>query len=274
MKVNHNAGNFLNLKGKTAVVTGGGVNIGKAISIGLASLGVKVALVYNSSSTGADSTAGEINEAGGTAVPFQADISDENQVERLFKEISAEPGLGRVDILVNNSGIFSSYDQTELPTEEWDRIFNINVRGTFLCTREAARKMKEQNPQGDDIYRGTIINMVSINAFHPGFGQTVHYDASKGAVQAFTRSLAAELGPYGIRVNGVAPGLVDSQGLRAGAGELATMVEKQNPLSHADRSKSLVKPQNVADTIVYLASSLSWAVTGETIIVDRGFLLT
>ncbi|MBI9102097.1 MAG: SDR family oxidoreductase [Spirochaetales bacterium] len=274
MNINREAGEFLKLEGKTAVITGGGVNIGREISRSLASLGVKVAIVYNSSSAGAFLTVEEIEAAGGIAKAFQADVSSGPEVEKLFDALCGDEQFGRVDILINNSGIFSSYDQIDLPEEEWEKIFNINTKGTFLCAREAARRMKNQLSLEGAKSRGTIINMASINAIHPGFGQTVHYDASKGAVLAFTRSLAAELGPHAIRVNAVAPGLVDSKGLREGAGELAKRVEKRNPLNQIDGTSPLVTAGDVANTVIYLASNLSSAVTGEMVVTDRGYLLT
>ena len=121
---------------------------------------------------------------------------------------------------------------------------------------------------------GAIINIASINAIHPGFGNTAHYDATKGAVYAYTRSLAAELAPQGIRVNAIAPGLVESDGLRREAAALAETVEKRNPLKLPSGTATLVEAGNVADAAVFLASNLASAVTGETLVVDRGYLLT
>ncbi len=265
---------ILGLSGKTAIVTGGAVNIGRAISLKLASLGVKTAIVYNNSSTKANELAKEINISGGTAASFKADISQPNKVEELFKSIVDDERFGRIDIVVNNSGIFSESAQTDLPAEEWQRLFNINVMGTFLCAREGARWMKKQPAADNSVSRGSIINIASINSIHPGFGGTVHYDATKGAVLSFTRSLAAELGTDAIRVNAVAPGLVDSEALREGAASLAAMVEKRNPLTAADGSRALVAAEDVANTVVYLASDLASSVTGHMVVVDRGYLLT
>lgn len=267
-------GESLGLSGKTAVITGGAVNIGRAITLRFASLGVKTVIIYNSSSSDALDLSKDINFSGGTAYLFKADISDEDEVEALFSKIEKDDRFGRVDIMVNNSGIFSMSEQTELSAAEWQRLFNVNTLGTFLCSREAARLMKRQELREQQKDRGVIINIASINALHPGFGKTVHYDASKGAVYTFTRSLAAELGVFGIRVNAVAPGLVDSEGLRNDAGPLAEMVEKRNPLVSAEGARALVTAENVADTVVYLASNLAAAVTGETAVVDRGYLLT
>jgi NAD(P)-dependent dehydrogenase (short-subunit alcohol dehydrogenase family) len=176
--------------------------------------------------------------------------------------------------MVNNSGVFSMYPQKDLEAAEWDRLFSINVRGLYLCSKAAAKHMSLNDKTGTGGYRGSIINMASINALHPGFGFTAHYDATKGAVYSYTRSLAAELGPEGIRVNAVAPGLVDSEGLRNEAGPLAEMVEGRNPLRTADGETRLVSGSDVADAVVFLASAMASSLTGETIVVDRGYLLT
>ena len=258
------------ISGKRVVVTGGAVGIGAAVSRRFAELGAKVAVVYNSSPDAADELASGIEAAGGTAAVFGADISREESVVDLFAAIRAHGSFGGVDVLVNNSGIFSMSLQQDLPAAEWDRLFGINVRGGFLCSREASKLMAENHGEGE---AGCIISLASINALHPGFGLTAHYDASKGAVSSYCRSLAAELGPRGIRVNAIAPGLVDSAELRETAGELAETVERRSPLKSGGRDR-LTAASDVADTAVFLASSMAASITGEIIVVDRGYLLT
>ena len=267
-------GDTLGLKGKTAVITGGAGNIGRAISLRLSSMGVKTVVVYNASSKAAFELVGDIDSGGARAAAYQADVAQERGVEELFRSIEEDDRFGRVDIMINNSALFSVSEQTELPGSEWQRLFGVNALGTFLCSREAAKMMKRQKPLNDSPCRGAIINIGSINALHPGFGGTAHYDSTKGAVSSFTRSLAAELGPSAIRVNAVAPGLVDSAGLRSDAAPLAEMVEGRSPLADTDGVKRLVAASDVANTVVYLASNLASAVTGEIVIVDRGYLLT
>jgi NAD(P)-dependent dehydrogenase (short-subunit alcohol dehydrogenase family) len=171
-------GKMLDLYGKTAVITGGAVNIGRAVSLRFATLGVKVIIVYNSSSSEATELSKEINFVGGTAATFQADIGNEDEVESLFAGIENDDRFGRVDIMINNSGVFSISEQTDLSAEEWQRMFNINSLGTFLCSREAAKLMKRQKLLPGSNQRGVILNVASINALHPGFGGTVHYDAT------------------------------------------------------------------------------------------------
>ncbi|MBI9105806.1 MAG: SDR family oxidoreductase [Spirochaetales bacterium] len=260
------------LNGKTAVISGGAVNIGRAISRHLAGLGAKIVIIYNSSRGPADELAAEIEASGGTAASFKADISDDSQVCALFEKIAADRRFGGVDIMVNNSGIFSMSRQSELPSDEWQRIFDVNVKGLFLCCREAARRMQVKGESCG--CRGSIVNIASINALHPGFGLTAHYDAAKGAVAAYTRSLAAELGPEGIRVNAVAPGLVDSESLREFSADLALTVEGRNPLRNSRGETRLVSADDVAKAVAFLASDMAGSITGEIIVVDRGYLLT
>ncbi len=249
--------NRFRLDNKVALVTGGAVNIGRGIALGLADAGAKVAVAYHSHQDEAKALSSEIGW--GRALPFTLDASKESSVRSAMEAVVNH--FGGLDILVNNAGIFSLSPQSELSVAEWDRIFQVNVRGLFLCSREAARIMRGRDG-------AAIINIASINGFHPGFGNTAHYDASKGAVIAYTRSLASELAPQGIRVNGIAPGLVDSPLLREHAADLASMVEERTPL------KCLAEPQDIADAAVYLASPASRHVTGETIIIDGGYLLT
>lgn len=246
------------LKGKIAVVTGGGVNIGRGISLALAGAGAFVYIVYNSSRRGAEETAAGILASGGEAEAVRADVSDEASVRALFSMIVQQRGRG-ADILVNNSGILSLSPQSALDAAEWDRVFAVNVRGLFLCCREAARAMRPGS---------AIVNIASINALHPGFGGSAHYDATKGAVAAYTRSLAAELGSAGIRVNAVAPGLVDSEGLRRNAPDLAETVIGRTPLGR------LSTADDIGAAALFLASPAAGNITGEMLVVDGGYLLS
>lgn len=247
----------IDLSGKRALITGGGVNIGAGIAAVLAAAGAEVLLLYRKSAAEAEKTAEAIRARGGAVRLFQGDITQEDTVSALFRDLQAEGLIP--DMVINNAGIFSVAPQTELPASEWDRIFSVNVRGLFLCCREAARIMPQNS---------SIINIASINSFHPGFGNTAHYDASKGAVAAYTRSLAAELAPRGIRVNAVAPGLVDSPGLRAANGELAAAVADRTPL------KRLTLPEDVGNAVLFLGSEMAAQITGIALVVDGGYLLT
>ena len=251
---------LFNLGGQVAVVTGGAVNIGRGIVRKLAAAGAGVVIAYNSSAAPAEQLAREIEGQGGRALPVCVDVRNKGQVYQLVQ--TAVEHFGRVDILVNNAGVFTVAPQVKLPVGEWDAVFDTNLKGLFLCTRAVVAQMIVQ---GDG---GRIISIASINGVHPGFGGTAHYDASKGGVIAYTRSLAAELAQHRIRVNAVGPGLIDSPGLRASAGDLAEMVEARTPL------KRLGTPDDVGNAVLFLSSSASDWITGQTLFVDGGYLLT
>lgn len=248
---------LFSLEGKRAVIMGGAVNIGRALSKSLAAAGAETAVVYRSSKAKAESCIAEITAEGGKARGFQCDISSEASVIELYQRI--QESMGSPDIVVNNSGILSLSSQSELSVEQWDKIFSVNARGVFLSCREAAKRMNAGS---------RLINIASINALHPGFGGSAHYDATKGAVAAYSRSLAAELGPKGIRVNAVAPGLIDTEEMRSRAGELAKEVEKRSP------SGRLSKAEDIAAAVLFLASRAAENINGEILIVDGGYLLS
>lgn len=251
---------LFSLKSKVAIVTGGAVNIGRAISETLALAGAKVAVIYHHSSEDAESLSADFQQAGIEHLIFQADISDENQVEKMVGAVIEH--FGKIDVLVNNAGIFSLSFQKDLLARGWDEVFDLNLKGLFLSTREVLKTMIKQ-AEG-----GVIVNIASINGMHPGFGRTAHYDATKGGVIAYTRSLAAEVAEFGIRVVAVAPGLVDSENLRKYAPQLAEMVEKRTPL------RKIAKPEDVANTVLFLSSEAASHITGEIVTVDGGYLLT
>lgn len=251
---------WLDLSRQVAVVTGGGRGIGRAIARTLGAAGASVAVVYHTSAKGATLTADEINAGGSPAMTVQADVRQANEVEAMVADVVER--FGRVDILVNNSGIFTLAPQTELSQADWNAVFDTNLKGLWLCSKAVAKQMIAQ---GDS---GNIVNLASINGIHPGFGDTAHYDASKGGVIAYTRSLAVELAPHGIRVNAIGPGLTDSPTLREQAPELVAMVEKRTPL------RRLGQPEEMARVVLFLVSPLASWVTGQTVFVDGGYLLT
>ena len=243
------------LNHQVAVVTGGAVNIGRGIAQGLAQAGAKVIVGHHSHREEAEALAMTLD--GSEAIHL--DVTSPESVDEAFDKVTSTHG--GTDILVNNSGIFSLAPQSDLPVEDWDRLFEVNARGIFLCSRAAANQMTQR-------LGGAIINISSINALHPGFGKTAHYDASKGAVTAYTKSLAAELAASRIRVNAIAPGLIDSDALREHFPELVTMVEQRTPL------QQLGTAEDVAHSVVFLASRAASHITGMTMVVDGGYLLT
>jgi len=251
---------WLDLSGQVAIVTGGGRGIGRAIARTLGAAGASVAVVYHTSQQGAKAVAAEIEDGGGQAMAIQADVRHADQVEAMAAAVVAR--FGQVNILVNNSGIFTLGLQTELNEADWNAVFDTNLKGLWLCTKAVANQMIAHGG------RGCIVNLASINGVHPGFGGTAHYDASKGGVIAYTRSLAAELAPHGIRVNAVGPGLTDSPELRQQAPELVTTVEARTPLQR------LGQPEEMARVVLFLVSPLASWMTGQTLFVDGGYLLT
>jgi NAD(P)-dependent dehydrogenase (short-subunit alcohol dehydrogenase family) len=250
----------ISLQGKTAIITGGAVNIGRATSLKLAEAGANIALIYHNSHKDAAALARYFESSDTDFLMVQADLSQEQEIISAVKNIAEH--FGSVDVLVNNAGIFGLSLQEDLKSEDWDQVFDLNVRGLFLITREVIKLMKAKQS------KAKIINVASINGLHPGFGKTAHYDATKGAVIAYTRSLAAEVAKYNIRVNAVAPGLVDSENLRRYAGELAQEVENRTPL------KKIAQHNDIANAVLFLASDLSFHITGEVLVVDGGYLLS
>ncbi len=248
----------ISLKGKTAIITGGAVNIGRAITLKLAEAGANIALIYHHSHQEVLALSKYFENTETDFLMIQADLSNEQEIISGVKTIAEH--FGRVDVLVNNAGIFGLSLQEDLKSEDWDQVFDLNVRGLFLMTREVLKLMKANKTES------RIVNVASINGLHPGFGKTAHYDASKGAVISYTRSLAAEVAKYNIRVNAVAPGLVDSENLRRFAPELATEVEQRTPL------QKIAQHNDIANAVFFLACDLSSHITGEVLVVDGGYL--
>jgi 3-oxoacyl-[acyl-carrier protein] reductase len=244
------------LEGKVAIVTGASKGIGASIAAHLAAEGAAVVVNYSSSKEGADRVVGEITRNGGKAVAVQANVSKEADIKRLFTE--AKKAYGSVDILVNNAGIYDFAPLDEVTPEHFHKQFDLNVLGLILATREA---VKQFGPGG-----GNIVNISSVVST-TGFPGISVYSATKGAVDAVTRSLAKELGPRKIRVNSINPGMVDTEGTK-GAGitesDLRKQVESQTPLGR------IGQPGDIGPAAVFLASPDSGWITGETLYISGG----
>ncbi len=245
------------LAGKVALVTGASKGIGAEIARRLAAEGAAVVVNYASSKAGADKVVEAITKAGGKAVAVQADVAKEADVKRLFAE--ATKAVGRVDILVNNAGVyeFGAIDQFE--ESQYRRMFDLNVLGLFLATREA---VKQFGPDG-----GNIVNIGSVVATSAPAGASV-YSATKGAVDTISLSLAKELGPRKVRVNSVNPGMVETEGTHSQGiteSEMATQVKGQTPLGR------LGQPQDIASVVAFVVSDDAAWVTGQTLVVSGGF---
>ncbi len=245
------------LTGKVALVTGASKGIGAAIAKHLAAEGAAVVVNYSSSKEGADQVVADIVRAGGKAAAIQANVAKKVDVDRLLAE--TKTNFGRLDILVNNAGIFEFAPLEAVTEESFHRQFNLNVLGLLLATQKAAELF--------DSNGGSVINISSVVAISPPPGGSI-YSATKGAVDAITKSLAKELGPRKIRVNSLNPGMVETEGLHS-AGFLGTDFHKQavaqTPLGR------IAQPEDIAKAAVFLASGDSGWITGETILVTGGY---
>ena len=244
------------LKGKVAVVTGASKGIGAEIARSLAAAGAAVVVNYASSKDGAERVVADIAAKGGKAIAVKGDVAKSAEVKQIFDE--AKKAYGRVDVLVNNAGVYKFLPLEETTDEEFHRQFNINVLGTLLATREAA---KHFGPDG-----GSVINLSSV-ASDKGVPTSAIYSGTKGAVDSLTRVLATELGPRKIRVNAIRPGGVETEGLHA-MGVIGSDFEKQmvaeTPLGR------LGQPDDIATVAVFLASDQSKWLTGERLTASGG----
>src|SRR5438105_11532570 len=239
------------LTGKVAVVTGASKGIGAAIAKQLADEGAAVVVNYASSKEGADRVVADITAQGGRALAVQADVAKHADIRRLFAE--AKTAFGRLDILVNNAGIYEFAPLENVTPEHFHKQFDLNVLGLILASQEAAKLF---GPTG-----GSIINISSLVATL-GVPNGAVYSGTKGAVDAATRALAAELGPRKIRVNAINPGMVETEGFHdAGIAEsdMRKATEAQTPLGR------IGQPSDIAPAAVFFASSDSAWITGETL---------
>jgi NAD(P)-dependent dehydrogenase (short-subunit alcohol dehydrogenase family) len=241
------------LEGKVAIVTGGARYIGAAYCRSLADEGA--AVVIADVLDGA-AVAGEIVARGGKAIALKVDVSKEEDTSRMAAE--ALKAFGRIDILVNNAAIFINIQRHpfyEISAEEWDKVSAVNIKGPFLCAKAVFPQMKKQKS-------GKIINISSSTAYW-GTPNFLHYVASKAALIGMTRSLAREVGEYGICVNAIAPGLVEHEGQNAPK----ALTELQ---LKARSIKRLQTPDDLLGTLIFLCSADSDFMTGQTIVVDGG----
>jgi 3-oxoacyl-[acyl-carrier protein] reductase len=245
------------LEGKVAVVTGASKGIGASIAKYLAAEGANVVVNYASSKEGADRVVSEIVGDGGKAVAIQADVSKQSEIDRLFQE--TVKAFGKLDILVNNAGVYEFSPLEGVTAEHFHRQFDLNVLGLLLTSQKAVEHFN-----GDG---GSIINIGSLVGRAPLPGASV-YSATKAAVDAVTKSLAKELGPRGIRVNSLNPGMVETEGVQSAGfigSDLYQQVVAQTPLGRVGQ------PRDIGQVAVFLASPDSAWVTGETLVVSGGF---
>jgi 3-oxoacyl-[acyl-carrier protein] reductase len=250
---------MFNLSGKKAVVTGGSRGIGRGIVLALAQQGADVLVNYHHHPAEAEAVVEEVKKLNREAFAYQADVSQGDQVEAMFAAIKNQ--WGKLDILVNNAGILKFAPFETISEEDWDQIMAVNLKGQFLCTQEAVKLMSKG---------GKIINIASIasGGVGIGFANIAHYTASKGGVVALTENLANELGPKGINVNAVAPGVIESDMTKD---LLNDEKQKQGFLARIPKGR-IGKPEDIGAAAAFLASDEADYITGVVLYVDGGWL--
>jgi NAD(P)-dependent dehydrogenase (short-subunit alcohol dehydrogenase family) len=250
------------LDGQTAVVTGGNRGIGREIADGLADVGANVVVANRDEETGREAAEELAEEHGVETLWVNTDVSEEESVKGMVNETLDE--FDDIDVLVNNAGVVSNYELQEMPLEEWQRIFDINVTGLFLCTKYVGEVMIN----GDG---GNVVNMSSISAILANHPQPQpHYNASKGAVDGFTKQLASDWWKYGIRVNNISPGYILTDMIaqvRENDPELADQWVDQMVMDE------FADPEVIAPLAIYLASEASEYMTGESVVIDGGLTI-
>ena len=248
----------MSLKSKVALVTGGSRGIGREIALELAKAGVDIAITYVNNLEKAKIVIEEIIVYGVRAIAIQGNISIEEDVLNIVKTIEKE--LGSVDILVNNAGVTKDNLLIRMKEDEWDQVMDVNLKGTFLCTKAVSRSMMKKR-------YGKIINITSVVGIIGNAGQG-NYSASKAGVIGFTKSMAKELASRGIRVNAIAPGFIETDMTESLNDEIKDTMKNAIPLN------SFGSPKDIANLVVFLASENSDYITGQVINVDGGMVMT
>lgn len=238
---------------KVCIVTGGSRGIGKAIGLEMAKMGADVVINYQSNRKAAEEVMLEIEKLGKRARIYKADVADGNQVAEMVNNIYKE--FGKIDILVNNAGITRDSLILRMKEEDWDGVINTNLKGVYNMSKACAKYMVKQR-------RGRIINISSIVGLFGNAGQT-NYSAAKAGIIGFTRSLAKELGSRGITVNAVAPGFIKTD-MTLGLIEKDISIKEKIPL------KRVGTPEDIAQSVVFLASDKASYITGQVLAIDGG----
>ncbi len=247
----------ISLKDKVALVTGGSRGIGRAIAISLAGAGATVVINYKSNQAAADEVVAAITAADGQALAVQADVSSQEEVERLFKTVADR--YGRLDILVNNAGITRDTLLLRMKEDDFDAVLDTNLRGVYLCTRAALRPMTRARG-------GRIINITSVVGLMGNAGQS-NYAAAKAGIIGFTKSVAREMASRNITVNAVAPGYIDTELTSVLGEQVRAAILEAIPLGR------LGTPEDVAGLVCFLASDVAAYMTGQTLTVDGGMVM-
>ena len=251
---------YLELKGKVALVTGASSGIGRATAEALAANGARVAINFHRNEAGADAARKSIVDRGGRAIVVQADVTRSSEVESLVEQTVA--ALGAIDILVNNAGsLVERLKILELSEEHWDEVIDLNLKSAFLCCQAVAGSMMERKT-------GAIINVSSIAGRTGGALGSIHYSTAKGGLITFTKGLAKELGPFGVRVNAISPGVIDTPyHEQFSTPEVMKAYVGMIPLGRVGT------PAEVAQVICFLASDAASYLAGETIEINGGMFM-
>lgn len=244
----------MNLEGKSAIVTGGSLGIGAAIALKLAECGANVAINYRKHKEEAEEVINQINAMGVKGLLVQADISNYEDAARMIEDAKIE--FGGIDILVNNAGINWDGVIWKMSEEQWDSVININLKGYFNYIRAVSPIFREQKS-------GKIVNITSINGMRGKFGQS-NYTASKAGIIGLTKTVSRELGKYGINVNAIAPGLIETDMMKNADESVRTAAIADIVINR------IGQPEEVANVTAFLCSDLSRHITGECIKVDGG----
>jgi 3-oxoacyl-[acyl-carrier protein] reductase len=248
------------LNGKVALVTGASSGIGRATAEALAANGARVAINFHRNEAGAEAARAEIASRGGRAIVVQADVTRAGEVQSLVEQTVAE--FGPIDILVNNAGsLIERLKILELTEERWDEVIDLNLKSAFLCCQAVAGSMMERQA-------GAIINVSSIAGRSGGALGSIHYSAAKGGVITFTKGLAKELAPFGVRVNAVSPGVIDTPyHEQFSSPEMMKTYAGMIPLGRVGT------PSEVGNVICFLASDAASYLVGETIEINGGMFM-
>ncbi len=261
---------LISLAGKRAIITGGATGLGLAIARRLAEAGASM-LLADVDTAGGREAARALQQAGYHAGFASCDVSREPDVRAMVQQ--AVEQLGGIDILVNNAGVYPRTPLTETSLDEFNRVLAVNLTGTFLCSREVAARMIEQDRGG------CIINLASIDAVHPSYEGMAAYDSSKGGVLMLTRSLARELGKHNIRVNAIAPGGIMTRALVSSTGSTS---EEEARRQRRDLKSFMARmvlgrmgePDEIARVALFLASEMASYITGTMVVADGGYLVS
>lgn len=257
---------LLNLSDKTAIVTGGARGIGFGISYRLAEAGARV-LIADQDEEYAQGACQDLNNRGWLAEPYQIDVSSEEAVKQMIQYCKER--FGSLDILVNNAGIYPASTISDMSSELFEKVLNVNLKSVFLTTKYASEIMKAQGG-------GKIINISSIDSLHPSSIGLSHYDASKHGVWGFTKSSALELANHKIWVNSIAPGGINTPGASAMSGNEQSEERQQQTRDFLAKvpMHRMGEPDDIGLVALFLASDMSAYMTGEQIVVDGGVLLS